>query len=139
MNILAMDGFTQSLIDDTLSGKVTWRGLVHLQGITEESNKALYYALMENEFHFILFLNSFYCFLPSSGYVYLINETTSGGFDDFKVSKTNIYIQKDPSSNIYELTIGLDRVYQLENAIRNTITKDDEEIQNFIDDYYNSK
>lgn len=135
MNVLAMTGFIQSLIQETIDGKITWKSLVHFQNIDESNNEALYYALIENEFHSIIFLRSFYCFLPSSGYVYVINETSESGYDGSVVSGVNIYIQKNASSPLHQLTVDLSLVYQLENAILSSDLSEDE-IQEFIDNYY---
>lgn len=136
MNILAMTGFLDSLIQDTLSCKISWKSLTELKGVSEEHNKALYNTLLENEFHSVLFFKSFYCLLPSSGYVYLINETSESGYDGSIISGLNIYIQKDCSSKIHQLTVDLSQIYQLENAIISSRSTQDEEIQDFIDNYY---
>ena len=136
MNILAMTGFLDSLIQDTLSCKISWKSLMELKGISEEYNKSLYYTLLENEFHSVIFFKSFYCLLPNSGYIYLINETSESGYDGSVISGLNIYIQKDCFSNIHQLNVELGQLYQLENAIISSRSKQDDEIQDFIDNYY---
>lgn len=137
MNVLATTGFVQSLINDTLSQKIYWESLMKLKEISAESNEALFYTLLEHEFHSILFLKSFYCLLPSSGYVYLVEESFESGYDGSVISGINIYIQKDASSKIYQLTVELSQLYQLQNAILSSNSEDDEAIQSFIDSYYN--
>lgn len=138
MNVLAMTGFLQSLTRDTLEKKIIWKSLTLLKDTTEGTNNALYNALFENEFHSILFLKSFYCFLPSSGYVYLINETFESDYDGSTISGINVYIQKDSSSQLHQLTVDLAVIYQLENAIISSFAEEDEAIQQFIDSYFNS-
>lgn len=137
MNILAMSGFIQTLTDKTLSGDLSWDSLYELQENTEENNKYLSSTLFQDEFHTIIFSNSFYCLNNSSGYVYLINEKFESGYDGSVISGPNIYIQKDASSRVYKLTVDLGQIYQLQNAILYSKEQDDKEIQDFIDNYYN--
>ena len=138
MNTLAMSAFLESLTHDTLEKKIFWKSLYCLKDTSESSNTALYNALFENEFHSILFSKSFFCLLPSSGYVYLISETFESGYDNTVISGTNVYIQKDSSSQLHQLIVDLGIIYQLENAITNSLSENDEEIQQFIDSYYNA-
>lgn len=137
MNVLAMSGFMQTLTQKTLNNEIDWKSLMELKETTEGSNKALHYTIFETEFHSILFLKSFYCFIPTSGYVYLINETFESGYDGSVVSGINIYIQKNSSSNVHKLIIDPGQIYRLENAILNSRTEEDQEIQEFIDGFYN--
>ncbi|MDR2023993.1 MAG: hypothetical protein LBQ71_12320 [Hungatella sp.] len=138
MNALAMDGFVQALTQKTLNNEVDWKSLIELRETTEGSNRALYYTVFETEFHSVLFLKSFYCFLPSSGYVYLINETFESGYDGSVISGINIYIQKDASSKVYKLIVDQGQIYRLENAILDSRTNEDEEIQTFIDSFFDN-
>ena len=138
MSIQATSAFLQSLTSDTLEKRIVWKSLNCLKGVSENSNKALYYALFENEFHSILFSKSFYCLLPSSGYVYLINETFESGYDGTITSGISVYIQKDSSSQLHQLIVDLSNIYQLENAITDSFIEEDEAIQQFIDSYYNT-
>lgn len=136
MNILAMTGFVQSLTQDTLSAKVTWKSLNELKGISEEENSDLFYTLLENEFHSVLFFRSFFCLIPACGYVYFVEESHESGYDGTITSGPNIYIQKNFSSKIYRLTVDLALIYQLQNAISNSWSEQDDAIQDFINNYY---
>lgn len=136
MNILAMSGFVQTLTDKTLSNEVSWKSLYDLQTTTKENNKFLFTTLFQDEFHTINFPNSFYCLNNSSGYVYLINETFESGYDGSVISGPNIYIQKDALSMVHKLTVELGQIYQLQNAILYSKEQDNEEIQDFIDNFY---
>lgn len=139
MNVLAMNGFVKSLAQETIANKIIWKSLNELNEINEESNRSLYFTLFQTEFHSIVFLKSFYSLVPSCGYVYLIHETFESGYDGSVVSGPNIYIQKDASSSIHQLIVDIGVVYQLENAILTARSETDNEIQSFIDNFYNQK
>lgn len=136
MNILAMSTFVESLSRSTISSEIQWKSLNELAETTEENNKALFFTIFETEFHSVMFLKSFYCHAPASGYVYLIHERFESGYDGSVISGPNIYIQKDSLSKIHKLDVPLGLVYQLENAILSSRTESDDEIQSFIDNFY---
>lgn len=136
MNVLATTGFLQTLSEKTLSGDICWECLSDLQQITIEQNKSLYFAIMQNEYHRINIYNSFFCELPSSGFVYLIDESFESGKFNCSSSGLNVYIQKDFSAKMHKLNVALQFVYQLQNAILSVYSESDSEVQAFIDNFF---
>lgn len=136
MNILAATGFVQTLSEKTISKDIRWEKLSDLQQITINQNEALYCALMQNEYHHVNIYNSFFCELPSSGFVYLIDESIDSGRFNYSSTGPNIYIQKDFSAKMYKLNIDLQFIYQLQNAILSVCSESDSEIQEFIDNFF---
>lgn len=133
MNVLAMTGFLQSLSQKTIDGEIKWSCISDLMTNSKEENHALSNLLHHSIRHINIF-NSYYCFLPNSGFVYFLEETVEKGI---VVSGLYVYIQKNLSSNIYRLDVSLEIIYQLRNAIQNSNHLKDQEIQSFIDNYFN--
>lgn len=137
MNVTSMTGFLQSLTNKTLSGEIKWECLSELQHVSTDENESLHYALFQNEYHRVTIYNSFFCELPKSGFVYLIEETIDSGRFNYVATGPNVYVQKDFSSKMYKLTVDLSFVYQLQNAINATYSERNKAIQDFIDDFFN--
>lgn len=137
MNTAAIVNFLQSLSQKTIDGEIEWNYINELMAVSMEDNKSLYFALFQNEYHRIDTFNSFYAQLHTSGYIYILDETTEPGRDNSYVQhRLNVYIQKDLKAELIRLEVELAYIYQLQNAIKSSLFKKEKEIEDFIKDYF---
>lgn len=129
-----IDSFISKLSKETIDDTISWDHLSSIRNLTEESNSAIFYLLMENEFHHINYFASYYAII-GDGEVYIINETNESGRDGTILSGYKMYIHQENSPNTYELPCSQGDIYRLINSITANLSKRETELESFIDNY----
>ncbi len=134
MDNVKINAFINKLSKETINDTVFWNHLTSLRNISEESNPAIFYLLMEDEWRHISYIDSYYAII-GDGEVYILNETNESGRDGTVVSGYQIYVHQEGSQNTYELPCSQGDIYRLLNSITNNLSKRETELESFIDSY----
>lgn len=133
-----IDAFINKLAKATINDKIYWNHLTNLQNIFKESNPAISYLLVECEFHHINYSDSYYAII-NNGEVYILYETNESGRDGTVVSGYQMYIHQEGSINTHEVPCSQSDIYRLLNAIIANLSKRENELEAFIDEYLSCK
>ena len=126
--------FVKQLSKDTVQNKIFWKRLTSYENLDPRSNNELFNLLFQNEYRKIDYLSSYYSILPS-GSVFVINETIESGRDGTLTNNYKLYLHNLMDRSIAPLPCDSVTIYQLLNAIRSSITKEESIAESFIDDY----
>lgn len=129
-----IDAFINKLSKETIDDKIYWNYLTSLQNISENSNPAIFYLLVECDFHHINHQDSYYAII-NNGEVYILNETNESGRDGTVTSGYQMYVHQEESINTHEVPCSQSDIYRLLNAITASLSKRENELESFIDSY----
>lgn len=129
-----IDAFINKLSKETIDDKIYWYYLTSLQNVSEESNPAIFNLLVECEFHHINNQDSYYAII-NNGEVYILNETNESGRDCTVTLGYQMYIHQEGSINTHKVPCSQSDIYRLLNAITASLSKRENELESFIDDY----